>query len=244
MAGWFVTGTDTGIGKTLFAVALVRLLQDSGGRVAVMKPVASGCEPTAAGLRNADALQLQQAAGSRSASLKPAGLKSGLQHPELQPQLQSYASINPCVFAAPIAPHLAAQLQGDSITLEPIITAAHDLQKSNDFLVVEGIGGWQVPLNDEATVADLAEQLQLPVILVVGMRLGCLSQALLSVESILARKLDFCGWVANVMEPDMLELEANIDSLRARIQAPLLATIPWQPAAVEARLVWLKKLIE
>jgi len=221
MSGWFITGTDTGVGKTVFAVALVRTLRMDGYAVAAMKPVASGCEQTASGLRNPDAVQLLQAVGAN----------------------QDYASINPYAFSAPISPHLAARMQGEGVVLEPIASQARYLCDHNDYLVVEGIGGWQVPLNEADTVADLAVKLQLPVILVVGMRLGCLNQALLSVESILARGLDLCGWVANELDPHMGQLKANVESLQNRIVAPLLARIPWQSALAEPELFWMQTLV-
>ncbi len=219
MPGWFITGTDTGVGKTCFAVALVNALKATGARVAAMKPVASGCERTQAGLRNTDALQLLQAVGIN----------------------QDYASINPYAFPEPIAPHLAARLQGNEIALEPIVSRAQYLYDHNEYLVVEGVGGWQVPLNETDTVADLAVKLQLPVILVVGMRLGCLNHALLTVAAIMACKLDLYGWVANALDPEMLQLEANIESLQERITAPLLASIPWQPVPDEPEILWLQK---
>jgi len=134
-------------------------------------------------------------------------------------------------------------MQAEKIEIEQIVSRARYLHERNDYLVVEGIGGWQVPLNETVTVADLAVSLQLPVILVVGMRLGCLNQALLTVASIMARELEFCGWIANQLDPEMAQLEANIDCLQARITAPLLARIPWQPDFRRPEMLWQQQLL-
>lgn len=201
--GYFVTGTDTGVGKTLVSQVLVHRLRRDHARVVGFKPVASGCEQTPAGLRNADALALMQASSVAVA----------------------YDTINPYAFAPPIAPHLAAAQVGVRIELEKIAACVHSV--AADAVVVEGVGGWLVPLNASETVADLARRLQLPVILVVGLRLGCLNHALLSVAAMRAQGLHIAGWVANGIDPAFAFAEANIDALQARLALPLLARLPW-----------------
>lgn len=204
--GYFITGTDTGVGKTWATLALMAHLQQQGHCVLGMKPVASGCEQTAEGLRNEDALLIQQQA---SIALP-------------------YDTINPYAFAPAIAPHLAAA-QGDvAIELEPIKTLAGDLHGQSDYLLVEGAGGWLVPLSANTSIADLATSLQLPVILVVGLRLGCINHALLSVAAIQQSGCVLAGWVANILDPQMPCLQQNIDSIGTRVTAPLLGTLPYQ----------------
>lgn len=202
---YFVTGTDTGVGKTLISVALLHALSASGRRVAGFKPVAAGCDAQG---RNDDVRALQ-AAGT--------------------PQL-SAAQINPYRFAPAIAPHLAAQQAGIEIDLAHIMQRYHALAAEVDTVIVEGVGGFVVPLNRTQTTADLAQQLGLPVILVVGLRLGCLNHALLTRQAIAACGLECAGWVANVLVPAMPFLEDNIAALRERLDAPLLGVVPWQPA--------------
>lgn len=202
--GFFVTGTDTGVGKTVIALGLMQCFQDQGLVVAGMKPVASGCEAAAAGLRNADAVQLQQQASCRL----------------------DYGLVNPVALAAPIAPHLAAQQAGITISIDAIRQAFDELVTRVDCVVVEGIGGWRVPLNDRDTVAELAAALGLDVILVVGMRLGCLNHALLSAESIARSGLHLAGWVANCLPPVPEALDENINTLKTRLSVPLLGVVP------------------
>jgi dethiobiotin synthetase len=202
--GWFITGTDTDCGKTLVASALVHKLRAAGQRVAVMKPVASGCELTAEGLRNADAQALIAASG----------------------RAWSYAQVNPYAFAPAIAPHIAAARAGVAIELQPILDAAAALAAGQDALLVEGAGGWRVPLSEELDMAALAAALQLPVILVVGMRLGCLNHAMLSAEAIARDGCQLAGWVANSIDPALAEFAANLQTLNARIPAPCLGVIP------------------
>jgi len=202
--GWFITGTDTDCGKTLVAAALVHKLRAAGEDVAVMKPVASGCEMTADGLRNADALALIAASG----------------------RAWPYTRVNPYAFAPAIAPHIAAAQVGVAIEAQPILDAAVALAAGQDALVVEGAGGWRVPLGDELDMAALAVALRLPVILVVGMRLGCLNHALLTAEAIARDGCRLAGWVANTIDPGQAEFEANLQTLSARIGAPCLGVIP------------------
>lgn len=202
--GWFVTGTDTGVGKTLVSLALMHRLQESGLRVAGMKPVASGCARLSQGLRNDDAVQLRA-----------------------QSDVQlDYAVHNPYAFAPPVAPHIAARQAGITIDADVIVAAAARLSERADCLIVEGAGGWLVPLNDHETLAGLAVRLQLPVILVVAMRLGCLNHALLTARAVEHSGLSLAGWVANCLEPDMEAGQENINSLKSRLSAPLLGILP------------------
>lgn len=220
MHGWFVTGTDTGCGKTLVSAALVHRSRTAGQRVAVMKPVASGCEPTAQGLRNADAEALLAACG--------------LELP--------YAKVNPYAFAPPIAPHIAAARAGQAIELSRIVAGAKALCAGSDGLLVEGAGGWRVPLAEQLDMAGLARALQLPVILVVGMRLGCINHALLSAEAILGDGCQLAGWVANRIDPRMAEFDANLRTLGQRIPAPCLGVVPYLDPVDPTRVATLLEL--
>ena len=210
--GIFVTGTDTDIGKTVVSLGLMQALQDQGLTVAGMKPVASGCERTAAGLRNADALLLQ-----RQSSIP-----------------LDYALVNPFAFEPAIAPHLAAHAAGESITLGPIEQAYAALAARVDVVVVEGVGGWRVPLHDGLDVGGLAQALNLPVCLVIGMRLGCLNHALLSADAIVSRDCELVGWVANSLTERLEFAQENINTLKTMISSPLLGTVPWmEPVSVK-----------
>lgn len=204
MRNLFVTGTDTGVGKTLVAAALLRGFRQRGLRVAGMKPVASGCERTPAGLRNEDALALQ----AQSSAHWP------------------YATVNPFAYEPPIAPHVAAAEAGVPIDFDTIAACYRQLDADSDLVVVEGAGGWLVPLAGERTIADLAASLGLDVVLVVGLRLGCLNHAFLSAEAIAARGLTLAGWVANTVDPGYERLEANLATLDARLPAPRLGLVP------------------
>jgi dethiobiotin synthetase len=209
--GYFVTGTDTEVGKTLISLGLLRRLRDQGHRVAGMKPVASGATLSADGLRNEDALALQRASS----------------------QPLDYALVNPYCFEPPVAPHIAAQRAGITIELDRILDAWRRLAARTDRVVVEGVGGWLVPLGTHHTVADLAQALGLPVILVVGLRLGCINHALLTAQSIRRAGVPFAGWVANGLDPAMAEREANIAAIGSRLEAPLLAEVPRLDAPVD-----------
>lgn len=201
--GFFVTGTDTEVGKTIISVGLIKVLQGRGYRVAAMKPVASGCQQTQQGLRNKDALALQAAA-----DIKPA-----------------YEIVNPYAFAPAIAPHIAARQVDVSIDLERLLRFFQQIQTAADAVVVEGAGGWQVPLNDHQTIADLALKINLPVVLVVAIKLGCINHALLSADSIRATGLPLAGWVANDFLDDV-EHTTIIESIAGRIGAPCLGVVP------------------
>ncbi|HKS94329.1 MAG TPA: dethiobiotin synthase [Gammaproteobacteria bacterium] len=215
MRGFFVTGTDTSVGKTWVATVVIRVLARAGLKTVGMKPVASGSVPTSEGLRNDDALQLQAAAN--------------LPRP--------YALVNPYAFAPPIAPHLAAAEAGVVIALPRILECFRQLCAGADAVVVEGVGGWQVPLGDSWGVPELARALGLPVILVVGLRLGCLNHALLSARAIESDGLPLAGWIANEIDPGFGRRAANVATLERRMPAPLLADFPWAPAAGPATQV-------
>jgi dethiobiotin synthetase len=202
--GFFITGTDTDVGKSWITVGLMAKLQQQGLIVVGMKPVASGCTETADGLRNADALLLQRQ-GSTAVD---------------------YALINPYPFTPAIAPHLAAAQAGQRIKLGKITERFIQLKGMAEYVVVEGVGGWLVPLNEDESVADLAVALQLPVILVVGLRLGCINHALLTAEAIRASGCTLAGWVANTLSNDMPELTQNIHAIETRIGTPLLGVVP------------------
>ena len=202
--GFFITGTDTDIGKTEIALGLVELLKRQGKRVSAMKPIAAGCRNTTAGLRNEDAERLAESASVES----------------------DYAELNPYAFEPAIAPHIAAQEQDIRIDIEYLMERFERLAAAGDVIVVEGAGGWHVPLNDFQTLADLASRMALPVVLVVGIKLGCLNHALLTVEAIQARGLHLAGWVANQIDPEAQRQEENIATLKARIEAPLLGRVP------------------
>lgn len=201
--GCFVTGTDTGVGKTLVSQVLLHALRRAHAAVAGFKPVASGCDRTREGLRNADALALQ------AASSIPL----------------SYDTVNPYAFELPIAPHLAAEEAGVSIDLDAIVRNIESV--AADRIVVEGVGGWLVPMNRSQSVADLAQGLGLPVVLVVGLRLGCLNHALLTADAIRSRGLELYGWVANRIDPAFERCDENIAALQERLDAPLLMRLPW-----------------
>jgi dethiobiotin synthetase len=203
--GLFVTGTDTGCGKTLCSLGLMAALQAKGRRVQGMKPVASGCEPTAAGPRNADALRLLA--------------QSSRQVP--------YHLVNPFAFVPPIAPHIAAEAAGTEISLAPILSAYAVLREEADALIVEGVGGWRVPLSPVLRLAELPARLGLPVVLVVGLKLGCINHALLTAEGIASSGLPLAGWIASQVEPEMLAREANLATLASLIPAPCIGLVPW-----------------
>ena len=210
---YFVTGTDTEIGKTTIAAGLLHAARQQGLSTAAAKPVASGCMRTADGLRNDDALAL----------LAQCSLPL------------HYEEVNPLAFAPAIAPHLAAREVGVDLTVaslaEPVRAV---LALGADFTLVEGAGGWRVPLAGEQSLSELAIALQLPVILVVGVRLGCINHALLSAEAILRDGLRLAGWVANLVDPHTSRLEDNLMTLRDRLPAPCLGFVPHLPAATPA----------
>ncbi|PCJ29670.1 MAG: dethiobiotin synthase [Gammaproteobacteria bacterium] len=204
MTSVFVSGTDTDVGKTRISVALVELFQQQGLQVAVMKPIASGCEMANVGLRNDDALKLIE--------------QSNLD--------LDYQVVNPYSFSPAIAPHIAAAQVKENIDLAVIKQRFNQLQQQSDSVVVEGAGGWLVPINDTETMADLAKLLALPVILVVGIKLGCINHALLTVAAIKKSGLVLQGWVANQCENND-QAEEIISTLKQMISAPCLGVVPF-----------------
>jgi dethiobiotin synthetase len=216
--GVLVTGTDTGVGKTLVACALLRAIAEHGQRVIGMKPVAAGAELRDGAWRNDDVDALVAASNVRTDSAK----------------------MNPYCLHLPVAPHIAAREEGIEIELAVIERAFAALRAIADFVVVEGVGGFRVPLASGTDTADLAKALGLPLVLVVGMRLGCINHALLTVEAIAARGLPLAGWVANRIDPRMEKAAENVASLRERVAAPLLGDVPFLarpgPAALAGRL--------
>lgn len=208
---YFVTGTDTAVGKTLISCALLYAFAAQGKKVAGMKPVAAGSDDD--GL-NEDVKKLRAATNI----------------------LASLGQINPYSFIHPLAPHIASRNAGVLIKLDRIVESYHELSTQAEVVIVEGAGGFLVPLNDTQDGADLAVALGVPVILVVGMRLGCLNHALLTMRAINGCGLKCAGWVANVLDADMAALDANIQALQQRIGAPLLGVVPHQ-AAPDARKI-------
>ncbi|MEK7811136.1 MAG: dethiobiotin synthase [Pseudomonadota bacterium] len=200
---YFITGTDTGVGKTLVSCALLHAFARQGKRVVGFKPVSAGCDDND---HNEDAKQLRAASNVQA----------------------TYGQINPYCFPHAIAPHLAARHAGSRIDFARILASFQELSGQSDEVIVEGVGGFCVPLNETQDSGDLAVRLNLPVILTVGMRLGCLNHALLTLRVIDDYHLKCAGWVANVLQADMPALQENIDALRERIDAPLLGIVPYQ----------------
>jgi len=201
----FVTGTDTGVGKTLVTAALLRRLREAGVAVAGMKPVAAGAIDGPEGRANADALLLQA--------------ESSLRHP--------YAAVNPWLFEPAIAPHIAAADAGVCIGIDRVVAAHQRLCEGAEIVLAEGAGGFLVPLDARRSFADLPGLLGMEVLLVVGLRLGCLNHALLTAEAIAARGLAFSGWIGNSIDPEFARRDENIATLAARLPAPCLGIVPW-----------------
>jgi len=204
MASFLITGTDTEIGKTWASLALIHYFKNQGFKVAGMKPVATGCRDTEQGLRNEDAEQLLNLSGLNLL----------------------YNLVNPYTFVPPLSPHIAAAQLEQTIRLDKIIQAYQILNAQADIVIVEGIGGWRVPLNDTQSIKDIAQAIELKVILVVGIRLGCINHGLLSAESIVQDGCDLVGWIANIIDPDF-SAQSSIDTLKTRIKAPLLGQLPF-----------------
>jgi dethiobiotin synthetase len=200
----YVTGTDTGIGKTLVCASLLAALGARGMRGIGMKPVASGCVETPEGLRNEDALALI----AHSSVAAP------------------YAQVNPYALREPIAPHIAAEMAGVEIRLDPLHAAFDALCTNSNCVIVEGVGGWCAPLSGTLAQGDVAVALRLPVILVVGLRLGCLNHAILSARAILADGCRLLGWIGNRIDPEMRYVDENLATLRERLPAPCLGVLP------------------
>lgn len=207
--GWFVTGTDTGVGKTFVAELILEGLNAAAIAAVGMKPVASGCRSSAAGVRSDDAERLL------AASCAPI----------------PYETANPFAFIEPVAPHIAAHFAGRPIDINVIRTCFTQLANAG-YVVVEGVGGWRVPIGGGQTMADVAAALKLPVVLVVSVRLGCINHALLTAEAIAADGMVLTGWVANTMVPDVARQAETIGAIEAALGAPRLATIPYRPSLV------------
>ncbi len=202
--GYFITGTDTDVGKTFVTVALMRYFKQQGNTVLGMKPVASGCVAGESGLRNDDALLLQADASKKI----------------------DYDLINPYAFVSPVSPHIAAREDDKEIKLSVINESFQVLKEQAEIVLVEGVGGWLAPLSPSVDVADLAVSLQLPVILVVAIRLGCINHARLSYAAIKSSGITCAGWIANCTEENMLKQQENIEMIAQKIQTPLLGVMP------------------
>lgn len=202
---YFVAGTDTGVGKTFVSAAMLHKANSMGLRTIGLKPIAAGCEDLGEGLRNEDAVILQAAASQKLA----------------------YAQVNPVALKAAVAPHIAAEMEGKRLSVERTMGFVRGgMLMPSDFCLVEGAGGWRVPLNTSETLAGLPKALNLPVILVVGVRLGCINHALLTAEAIQRDGLALAGWVANTIEEEMPALDENIATLKTLLPAPCLGVIP------------------
>ncbi|NJD05609.1 MAG: dethiobiotin synthase [Methylococcaceae bacterium] len=206
MAGIFVAGTDTGVGKTVISAALLRYLRAQGWSAIGMKPVAAGCFREDGELRNGDALELQRASSP----------------------VPSYREINPYRYEEPISPYLASVIAGQPVNKQFILDAYRKLAERADWVVVEGAGGWFCPLTEQETMAELASALELPVVLVVGLRLGCVNHALLSEQAITSSGLNCLGWIGNQVQAEFPLADANLADLRRRLGSPCLGHFPFQ----------------
>ncbi|MCG8710486.1 ATP-dependent dethiobiotin synthetase BioD [Brenneria sp. 4F2] len=204
---WFVTGTDTEVGKTIASSALLQAANRAGYRTAGYKPVASGCEVTPLGIRNGDALSLQANSGVRL----------------------DYQSVNPLAFVEPTSPHIVSAAEQRPIRLSALSAGLRALEEQADWLLVEGAGGWLTPLSEQDTFADWVAQEQLPVILVVGIKLGCINHALLTANAIRQSGLMLSGWIANDIMPPGRRHQEYLSSLQQRLPAPMLGEIPHLP---------------
>lgn len=215
MKKFFVTGTDTGVGKTTASCALLAAASAKGLRTMAVKPVAAGCAETPEGLRNDDALALMA----------------------VMTEVMTYEEVNPVALKEPLSPHLAALHVGRRLSVAQVggfVRGA--LARRADFAVVEGAGGWRVPLSDREIISDLPRALGLPVILVVGLRLGCLNHAILTTEAMARDGVRMAGWIGSVLDPDMAGLEGNIGTLKTILPMPCLGVLPWQPDATPEQM--------
>ena len=208
----YITGTDTGAGKTIASCALIHALRKDGRRVVGMKPVASGCARLDGAWRNEDALALQAASDPRP----------------------PYALVNPYALPEASAPQIAAAQAGVSVRLEPMLAAFEILSRQSDAVVVEGVGGWLAPLAEGLGQADLVRALRLPVLLVVGLKLGCLSHARLTARAIAADGLSPIGWVACAVDPALTHVDDYFELVRAALPMPCFGRLPYQPEASAA----------
>ena len=210
---YFVTGTDTGVGKTLITAALLHALAKTGLRVTGMKPIAAGAELIDGELWNEDVAMLAAASNTN-----------------LPRELTT-----PYLLREPAAPHIAAQLENVKLDMQQLLDCYQQIAQQSDCVIVEGVGGFCVPINDDVDTADLAVQLDLDVVMVVGLRLGCINHALLTAEAIKARGLNLVGWVANQIDVNMSHQQANLQALEQRLSVPLIGVVPWM-AAVSAQV--------
>lgn len=209
MPAYFVTGTDTDVGKTLVATALLASARAQGLSTLGLKPVAAGCRQEPEGWRNDDALALLAAS-----TLTPL----------------TYEEVNPVALPAACSPHIAASQAGRRLSIRQLAGYCRgSLSRRADLTLIEGAGGWRVPVSEQEMLSGLPRELQLPVILVVGVRLGCLNAALLTGEAVLRDGLRLAGWVANILDPDMTGLEENVQTLARLLPAPCLGRLPWVP---------------
>ena len=207
--GVFVTGTDTGVGKTVAACALLHALVRRGVRAMPMKPIAAGAVERDGCWVNEDTLRLMQAAGMDASES---------------------ARVTPVLLREPMAPHIAAAREGMEIRLAAVFAAYRELAREAQFMVVEGVGGFCVPLGGDSDTVDLTTNIGLPVVIVVGLRLGCLNHALLTAQAVVAAGLPLAGWIANAIDADMAAREENVQALRERLRAPLLGELPFRAA--------------
>lgn len=215
MKKFFITGTDTGVGKTTASCALLAGANARGLRSMAVKPVATGCVQTPDGLRNDDALALMA----------------------VMSESMTYDEVNPVALAEPISPHLAAFHAGRRLSVARVGGLVRGaLMRRVDFAVVEGAGGWRVPLSDREILSDLPRSLGLPVILVVGLRLGCLNHAILTTEAMARDGVKMAGWIGNVLDPALPALDGSIGTLKAILPMPCLGVLPWSPGATPAEL--------
>lgn len=201
---FFITGTDTGVGKTCATVTLMHYFKQQGHIVLGMKPIAAGCEWINGQLKNEDALLMQE--------------YSSIQLP--------YEKINPYAFELPVSPHLAGK--ENPVQIDTIVQCFSELSKNADVVLVEGVGGWLAPINEEENIADLAKALDIPVIMVVAVKLGCINHAMLTFQAIVMAGVKCTGWLALCIEPNMLKVEENIETLKNFITVPLLGIFPYR----------------
>ena len=211
---FFVTGTDTGAGKTFTSTVLLHALRQRGLRAVGMKPIASGSEETPEGLRNEDALALQAAS-----------------HPR-----PDYALVNPWALREPTAPEIAARIDGVEVTMPPIVAAFEQLKREADVVLVEGVGGFLAPVNAQLDQCALPRTLGLPVLVVVGLKLGCINHARMTVDAVQSRGFRVLGWIASEVEPTMLFPDDYFEALKAALPIPCLGRLPNAPGADPATL--------
>ncbi len=200
---FFITGTDTGVGKTCATIALMQYFKRQGQTVVGMKPISAGCEWLDGQLKNEDALLIQQ-------------------HASIQ---LPYKKINPYAFELPVSPHLAGK--DNPVQIDTVVHYFNELSNIADVVLVEGVGGWLAPINNKEDIADLAKALDIPVILVVAVKLGCINHAKLTFQSIISAGVKCNGWMAMCIEPNMLKVDENIETLRNYISDPLLGVFPF-----------------